>query len=145
MFRLKKQAQSTAEYAIVIALVIGAVVAMQVYVKRGLQGRMKGAVDNYLVGKTSTDPGDGSEFIPTTTTGGLYEPQELTRELEQTRSGPNYEIVRKDAGIEGQVERGIGTASVDGGGVPSKVDDVTQMEKTTVTPDVGYEKYDYTP
>ena len=30
------KAQSTAEYAIVLALVVGAVVAMQIYVKRGL-------------------------------------------------------------------------------------------------------------
>lgn len=37
--------QSTAEYAIVIGLVIGAAVAMQVYVKRGIQGKMKDAVD----------------------------------------------------------------------------------------------------
>lgn len=40
-----KRAQSTAEYAIVIALVIGAAVAMQIYVKRGLQGGMKFATD----------------------------------------------------------------------------------------------------
>lgn len=44
--KLRKNAQTTAEYAIVIALVIGAVVAMQVYVKRGLQGRIKDVVDH---------------------------------------------------------------------------------------------------
>ncbi|MDP1853274.1 MAG: hypothetical protein Q8L26_03600 [Candidatus Omnitrophota bacterium] len=38
MFR-KIKGQSTAEYAIVIAIVIGALIAMQVYIKRGLQGR----------------------------------------------------------------------------------------------------------
>jgi len=37
--------QSTAEYAIILAVVIGAAVAMQVYVKRGLQAKQKGAVD----------------------------------------------------------------------------------------------------
>ena len=36
-----KRAQQTAEYAIVLGLVVGAVVAMQVYVKRGLQGRIQ--------------------------------------------------------------------------------------------------------
>ena len=35
-----RKAQNTAEYAILIALVIGAVVAMQKYVQRTLQGRM---------------------------------------------------------------------------------------------------------
>ena len=45
MLRLIRKGQSTAEYAIVIGLVIGAAVAMQVYVKRGIQGKMKDAVD----------------------------------------------------------------------------------------------------
>jgi uncharacterized protein (UPF0333 family) len=44
--KLNKRAQTTAEYAILIALVVGAVVAMQVYVKRGLQGRIKDVVDH---------------------------------------------------------------------------------------------------
>jgi len=35
----KSRAQTTAEYAILIGLVIAAVVAMQIYVKRGLQAR----------------------------------------------------------------------------------------------------------
>ena len=45
----RRKGQSTAEYAIVIGLVIAAAVAMQVYVKRGIQGRIRDAV-NY------TDP-----------------------------------------------------------------------------------------
>ncbi|MCX5693760.1 MAG: hypothetical protein NT014_01300 [Candidatus Omnitrophica bacterium] len=45
MLRQLKKGQSTAEYAIVIGLVIAAAVAMQVYVKRGIQGKMKNAVD----------------------------------------------------------------------------------------------------
>jgi len=44
LFRNKK-AQSTAEYAILIGLVIAAVVGMQTYVKRGIQGRYKDASD----------------------------------------------------------------------------------------------------
>lgn len=38
---LIKKAQNTAEYAILIALVVGAAIGMQTYVKRGLQGRVK--------------------------------------------------------------------------------------------------------
>lgn len=47
MLRLlrSKKAQSVAEYVIVLGLVVGAVVAMQTYVKRGLQGRIKDVVD----------------------------------------------------------------------------------------------------
>lgn len=41
----KRKGQNVAEYSILIALVVGAAVAMQVYVKRGLQARVKDAVD----------------------------------------------------------------------------------------------------
>lgn len=40
-----KKAQSTAEYAILIGLVVAGAIAMQTYVKRGLQGGVKYAVD----------------------------------------------------------------------------------------------------
>ncbi len=38
-----RKAQNTAEYAILIALVIGGVVAMQTYAQRALQGRLRDA------------------------------------------------------------------------------------------------------
>lgn len=44
MFRNNK-AQSTAEYAILIGVVVGALIAMQIYVRRGLQAKMKVVVD----------------------------------------------------------------------------------------------------
>ena len=59
MLRRLRRGQSTAEYAIVIGLVIAAAVAMQVYVKRGLQAKVKDAVDyndpasTNVVGRTS--------------------------------------------------------------------------------------------
>ncbi len=40
-----KKGQNIAEYAILIALVIAAAVGMQVYVKRGWQGKVKDATD----------------------------------------------------------------------------------------------------
>lgn len=42
MFKNKK-AQNTAEYAILIALVVGGVIAMQTYAQRALQGRLRDA------------------------------------------------------------------------------------------------------
>jgi hypothetical protein len=45
MLRRLRKGQSTAEYAIVIGLVIAAAVAMQVYVKRSIQGKMQQATD----------------------------------------------------------------------------------------------------
>lgn len=45
MLRRLRKGQSTAEYAIVIGLVIAAAIGMQVYVKRSIQGKIKDAVD----------------------------------------------------------------------------------------------------
>jgi len=91
MFRLNKKAQSTAEYAIVIALVIGAVMAMQIYVRRGLQGRIKDTTD-YLATQTP-ELGNQSQ----------YEPEELQRNLTQTR----HEPVQEEVGTGGTVTRTI--------------------------------------
>jgi Flp pilus assembly pilin Flp len=51
--RRKSKAQTTAEYAILLGLVIAAVVAMQVYVKRGIQARIHDA-SKVLVNRTAT-------------------------------------------------------------------------------------------
>lgn len=64
--RRKSKAQSTAEYAVILAVVIGAAVAMQTYVKRGLQARQKAGTDAFA-GITATfestgGPGGSTEF-----------------------------------------------------------------------------------
>lgn len=41
-----RKAQNTMEYALLIAIVIGVFSAMQLYVRRGMQGRIKNGVDN---------------------------------------------------------------------------------------------------
>ena len=48
MFRLlnKRKAQSTIEYVILIIVIIGALLSIQVYIKRGIQGRLKSATDD---------------------------------------------------------------------------------------------------
>lgn len=42
----RKQGQSTLEYAILIIIIIGALLSLQVYIKRGVQGRLKSATDD---------------------------------------------------------------------------------------------------
>lgn len=64
---LGKKAQTTAEYAILIALIVGAVVAMQVYVKRGIQGRVRDVVDH--TGASGKIAGEDFQFST-----GQYEP-----------------------------------------------------------------------
>ncbi len=64
-----RKGQNIAEYSILIALVIAAAVAMQVYVKRGVQGRVADAVD-HTGGTVGTDVGgsaltfSGKQFEP---------------------------------------------------------------------------------
>jgi len=42
----QKRGQSTLEYAVLIVVIIGALLAMQAYIKKGVQGRLKGATDD---------------------------------------------------------------------------------------------------
>lgn len=58
---LNKRAQSTLEYGVVIAVIVAALVAMQVYIKRGVQGRLRQASDDV-----------GEQFSPGYTTGATY-------------------------------------------------------------------------
>jgi hypothetical protein len=86
MLRLGKRAQTTAEYAILIALVVGAVVAMQVYVKRGIQGRVRDVVDH-----TGTGGEVAGENL--TLSGSQYEPYYLSRTGNTAQSATNTENV----------------------------------------------------
>lgn len=81
--KLAKTAQSTAEYAIIIAVVVGAAVAMQVYVKRGIQGRVHDVVD--YVGNAN-DTGAKEIFK-----GGQYEPYYLSSAAKSKTSGTTTE------------------------------------------------------
>ena len=42
----RQKGQSTLEYAILIIIILGALLAIQVYIKRGIQGRLKESADN---------------------------------------------------------------------------------------------------
>ncbi|KPK97549.1 MAG: hypothetical protein AMJ95_08460 [Omnitrophica WOR_2 bacterium SM23_72] len=56
-----KRAQSTAEYAILIGLVVAALLAMQTYVKRGLNAKMKDATDTFA---TTVGLGGTTQYEP---------------------------------------------------------------------------------
>jgi Flp pilus assembly pilin Flp len=94
---LGKKAQTTAEYAILIALIVGAVVAMQVYVKRGIQGRVKDVVDHTGSGGEVGMTGDNLTFKS-----GQYEPYYQKSEvITNQTSGSTEEMLEG-----GSVERG---------------------------------------
>ena len=45
MFRVKTKGQSTLEYVILLGFVVAALIAMGVYMKRGMQGRLRESTD----------------------------------------------------------------------------------------------------
>jgi hypothetical protein len=90
MLRLKRKGQSTAEYAIVIGLVIAAAVAMQVYVKRGLQAKIKAATD-YTDTNAASVVGNA----------GQYEPYYLQSDM----TGTHTANVKEDTAAGGSVTR----------------------------------------
>lgn len=57
-----RKGQSTGEYALIFAIVLGAIVAMQTYVKKELQGRVKDAADYMTRGTTGL--GTTSQYDP---------------------------------------------------------------------------------
>jgi gas vesicle protein len=65
MFRLlnNRRGQNTAEYAILIGVIVAAAIAMQIYVRRGMQARIKDAVD-YSQTNPGTDVFNTSQYEP---------------------------------------------------------------------------------
>ncbi len=97
---LNKRAQSTLEYGILIAVIVAALVAMQVYVKRGIQGRLRQASDDvgeqfspgYTTGVTSTTSNVASTE---TISGGNNSITQSTSNQNQTRS-VNEQVATSD-------------------------------------------------
>lgn len=92
MLRMNRKAQSTAEYVIVLGLIVAAVIAMQTYVKRGLQGRIKDAVD--YVGQEEQAAGTPNF------SGAQYEPYYLSSGFENQRTGDDSEQMLEGGAVE---------------------------------------------
>ena len=90
----QKRAQSTAEYVVVLGLIVAAVVAMQTYIKRGFQGRIRQAVD--YVGYAG-EAGNGVVDF----SGNQYEPYYLSSGFSTNRSDDGTQNLF----IEGAVNR----------------------------------------
>ena len=88
---LNKKGQSTAEYVIVLGLIIGVVIAMQTYIKRGLQGRVKDAVD-------FTDQGAAGANV-VNFTGAQFEPGYLKSDFTNVRSVKETEELQDEGAV----------------------------------------------
>ena len=75
MWRNRK-AQSTVEYAVLAALVVGALLTMQIYMKRGTMGKLRESADKI-----------GDQFSPTATTTKYTTVRDVKREEKTTTAG----------------------------------------------------------
>jgi uncharacterized protein (UPF0333 family) len=66
----QKRGQSTLEYAVLAVVIIGALLTIQVYIKRGVQGRLKSAADD--IGDQYSD-GNANEIKTTVTSSNTEE------------------------------------------------------------------------
>ena len=73
-----RKGQSTLEYGVLIALVVGGLITMQLYMKRGVQGRLRSATDDI-----------GAQFSPTGVSG-----------TTQTKTGSKTQTTRDTGGVE---------------------------------------------
>lgn len=79
-----KKAQSTLEYAVVIAVVVGALIAIQIYMKRGVQGKLRESADQvgeqFEASDTEVDitTDQTGTTIQTTTTDGVTRVQAVS-------------------------------------------------------------------
>jgi cytoskeletal protein RodZ len=99
--RKKKKGQSTLEYAVLIIIVIGALLSIQVYIKRGIQGRLKSASDDigdqYSVGNTNlkkvtrTSSNTRDTFVAGVTNSTLREPEVTVTTYNQEIMNVQYE------------------------------------------------------
>lgn len=117
MFRyLNKKAQSTAEYVIVLGLIVAAVMVMQHEIKRAFQGRIKEAID-YV-----DDGGQKSGVVQFS--GGQYEPGYIESDFDSKRNTDAREqmftggSLKRDLTIEhsereGKQTIGLGEASTE--------------------------------
>ena len=63
---MRNKAQTTLEYMVLFAVIVAALVGMQVYLKRGMQGRVRGYTEQLTQGSVYS-PGATSSFIEVTT------------------------------------------------------------------------------
>jgi hypothetical protein len=85
VFRGKKnRAQSVLEYATVIACTVAALLAMQIYIKRSMQGRLKRTADQF-----------GPHYAPMRTTGDYtttYTSNSVTQSITQSEVDLGYDL-----------------------------------------------------
>ena len=87
----KNRGQNTAEYAILIGVIVAAAIAMQVYVRRGIQAHIKDGVD-YTMNVTDDS---GNKFFSQK----QYEPYYMNTDFTTTQTGTVNEQLQQGGGL----------------------------------------------
>lgn len=85
-----RKGQNTAEYAILIGVIVAAAIAMQIYIRRGMQARVKDAVD---FTRTADDDAGNGLF-----TQSQYEPYYMNTSLDTIQQGQTSEQLEVGGG-----------------------------------------------
>jgi len=95
MFRWlnSKKGQNTAEYAILIGVIVAAAIAMQIYIRRGMQARVKDAVD---FTQTADDDAGGYLFASNQS---QYEPYYMQTNFETVQQAQTSEQLQAGGGV----------------------------------------------
>ena len=99
------KAQSTLEYAIVIFAIIAALLGMQVYIRRGFQGKMRSTADELSV----------QQYEPKNTVSDvtITQSSDITTNTETTEDDEMYNTTTTNI-INSQIENRNGTETVGG-------------------------------
>lgn len=86
-----RRGQNTAEYAILIGVIVAAAIAMQIYIRRGMQARVKDAVDFTM----TADEDAGNALF----TQSQYEPYYMQTDFQTTQQAQTSEALQVGGGI----------------------------------------------
>src|SRR3990167_1407219 len=100
---MTRRGQTTAEYAIVLGVVLAALVAMQVYVRRGVNAQVRKGVDEFTHAGSSnrswlTDLTLGQGEVTITRTTGQYEPYYAESSYKTVRDSSEEEEINLAGG-----------------------------------------------
>lgn len=110
-----KKAQNTAEYALLIALVVAGVIAMQTYAQRALQARVRDA-GLYLTNTTST-LGTTNQYEPYY----LRSNYAVDRVMNETTRLDNVTTAKADNSIRGRASGGFQQSTYNAAGLVSGI------------------------
>ena len=100
-----KKGQTTLEFAVLITVVIAGFLAMQIYLKRGVEGKLRASADSF-----------GQQYSPGNTTGSLnITHNSLTRttvEVDDTGDDDTITEINSEILAPGQIESSHGTTTV---------------------------------